>query len=227
MKALHIFTLILLFAQVAQADESIRKITVTGLSTSIVAAHYSKIHTKVKYVGKTIEESHTSLIQTLTSIIRSMKELGLQDDEITKSIVTQGAEYNWQNNSRVHIGYYSTCSLELKVNDLSSLHRIYNELSKHSALSIGGTTYGRNDKPELQNTELQKALLIARTKAETMAATFDIKLGRVLRMEEAGAGPAPLRPEVMYASRANDSTGGGTFGSVTITGSVRVEFELK
>lgn len=226
MKTLYFLFSFFLFIPISYADVSAGKITVIGKSISTVEAQYSIIHSEVKFISKTIEESHASLLQTLNNVSRALNNLGLPAADITKSIVTQGSEYNWQNNSRVHVGYHSTCALKLKVNDMDILHRIYNELAQHSSLTIGWTEYGRNDELELRNKELQKALLAARTKAEIMAATLNTEIGRVLRIEESGSGPVG-RPEVLYAERSGNNSGGGTFGSVDITGIAVVEFELK
>jgi uncharacterized protein YggE len=66
-----------------------------------------------------MDKSYTQLHQTLSTVIENLKEIGLTDKEITKSIVRQGSEYSWENNSRQHNGYYSSATMKLKIEILN------------------------------------------------------------------------------------------------------------
>jgi uncharacterized protein YggE len=127
------------------------------------------------------------------------------------------------------MGYFSSCSLQIRVDSIKSIYRIHNELSLYPILTIGHTEYGRKDESLLRTTALQEALRTARGKALAMAQAVDAELGPVLNIREAGASfPVPVgRQEAAFMSKAADLGDMTTTGSITITGEVAVDFELK
>jgi uncharacterized protein YggE len=100
-------------------------------------------------------------------------------------------------------------------------------LSKHNSITISATEYGRNDEFEKRNSEFKKALIAAKSKAQTMVETLDVKLGQVLRIEEMGSGGIISKNAYVSVARAPVRETGGTFGSVKIDAMVVVEFELE
>jgi uncharacterized protein YggE len=227
MKLLRYVFCLLVISNFSYADDDIRRISVTGKSTITLEAQYSIIHTSVKRVSPGIDQSYKDLNQTLFVLFEKLKGVGLSDKDIVKSIITQGSEFRWERNSKKHIGYYSSSNVQLRVNDLSLLPRIYSELSKHNSVTINSTEYGRNDEFEIRNKEFKKALVAAKAKAETMAETLDVKVGPVLQISEMGSGGIIKREAYANVARMAPRETGGTFGSVKISAMVAVEFELK
>ncbi len=225
MRIFKILICLLIFSSPVLAGDAAGKISVTGSSEITLEAQYSIIRAELRYVHGEIETSYQNLQQTLADIINQLKQLGLTDKEITKSIVRQGSEYAWKNNSRVHTGFYSSCNMQIRVNDIANIHQVYNQLSKYNLLSIRGTTYGRNDTDNIRNNEYKKALLAARKKAELMAATLGVTTGLVINIIESGV--QTIAPVALLKADAAPAQPGGTFGSVTISAHVVVEFELK
>ncbi len=225
MRIFKILICLLIFSPPAFAGDAGGKISVTGNSKITLEAQYSIIRAELRYVHGEIDTSYQNLQHTLAEIINHLKQLGLTDKEITKSIIRQGSEYAWKNNSRVHKGFYSSCNMQIRVNDIANIHQVYNQLSKYNLLSINGTEYGRNDTESLRNNEYKKALLAARKKAELMAATLGVQTGEVINILESGA--QSIAPVALLRADAAPAQPGGTFGSVTVSAHVMVEFELK
>ncbi len=217
---------LLILASPAVGGEVARTIAVTGSSEVTLEPQYSTIHAELKYVHPEIITSYQNLQQTLSDIVNALQQLGITDKEITKSIIRQGSEYTWRNNSRIHTGFYASCSMQIRVNDIKNIHLVYNQLSKYNALAITSTGYGRNDTEKIRNRELTKALLVAREKAALMAAGLGVTIGRVLKITEAGLQPGP-HPVALMRGDAAPKKAGGTFGSVTISARVVVEFALE
>ena len=225
MKPLKLLLFICLLPNLVYANDELRKVSVTGKSEITLDAQYSIINFELKFVRKDIDQSYQGLQQTLATVVGNLKKIGLSDKEITKSIIRQGSEYSWQNNSRVHIGYYSSSSVRLRVNDIDKIHVVYNELSKYDSLTIHSTEYGRNDEFERRNEEFRKALLAAKEKAEFMAGTLNASVGPVIRIQEESVGN--FFTGSVYRNQAESDQVGGTFGAVAITATVKVDFELK
>ena len=226
MKLLKFIFFFIILSGIAYAGEDPRKIHVTGKSKISLPAQRSTIHADLKVVKKKMGESHARLSLLLSELIGNLKKIGLTDKEIIKSIIRQGPEHRWENNSKIHVGYFSSCSMRLRVNDVKRLHPVYKELSGYDGLTIRGTEYGINNEAEARNDELVKALHIARKKAALMASVLGAKIGRVLSVRESS--PINHRPVRVYASAEKAGGGiGGAFGMVEISASVSAEFELE
>ncbi len=226
MRIVRVLVCLLVLASPAFGNDLERKITVTGSSEITLDPQYSIIHTELRYVHPEITTSYQNLQQTLSEIIKALSKLGITDKEITKSIIRQGSEYTWRNNARAHAGFYSSCSMQIRVNKIEKIHLVYNHLSKYNSLSITSTGYGRNDTDNLRNQELTKALYAARTKAELMVQGLGVTVGDILTITESGqrSGPPPV---ALMRGDAAPQKPGGTFGSVTIAALVVVEFTLE
>ncbi|MDH3973805.1 MAG: SIMPL domain-containing protein [Deltaproteobacteria bacterium] len=225
MKVLKILFILLVFSNTAFAGDNIRKISVTGKSKVSLDAQYSIIHTELKYVKKTVDESYKELQKGLSAIIENLNKVGLTNQVITKSLIMQGEEKRWENKSWVHVGYYSSCNIQLRINNLSKLPSIYKELSRYNALAINSTDYGRNDEFERRNEGFKKALLAAKEKALLMAKSLNAEVGPVFNIHEISV--ENYASKKLYSNYRSEESSGSTYGSVDITATVAVEFELQ
>ncbi len=223
-----ICVILLFLPQVSLSEERLRTISVNGNTSMTVKAEYAKIFAQVRVVKKTVEASYQATTTVVSELAKTLQKIGVKKEDLIVSVISQGAEYNWAQNTRTLIGYYSACSLQIKVNTLQDTYRIHEELAQFPELTVGQTEYGRNDESLLQTAALQEALKAAQTKARAMAETLGCELGRVLNIREAGADFTPIsRPEVRLTAAAADPGEVSTTGSVSITGNVSVDFEIR
>lgn len=210
------------------AAENIRKITVTGKSEIVVEAHYAIIQLNIRHVKREMAESHNELLRTISELTGELKKNGLPDTDIKKSLVLQGQEYSWEDNSQVLKGYFSECFIELNVKDINKLDEVYKALANYRSVSIIGTEFRRNDEFEVRKTEFEKALHAARKKAEYMANALNAKIGKVYSIQESGSDDS-----LVVNTYANLSEKGGAtesksgYGSIKVTALAVVEFELE
>lgn len=213
----------------AYAVENVRKVTVTGKSETIVQAHYAVIHIEAKRVQKEMSMSHSEVMRIISSMTRDLKNLGLKDADIRRSLVLQGPEYAWERNSRVLKGYYSECVLELTVNDINKISDVYRKLAEYKDISIEDTEFKRNDEFEIRQAEFKKALSMAEKKARAMAGTFGAKLGKVYSIQEiseSGYNKA-FYSNVISKGEIAGATEKANYGNIKISALVVVEFELQ
>ena len=203
-------------------------ITVSGRYETVLAPQFATLNLGIRHVAPQMSQGHQQMEATLTGVISGLKKLGIPEVDIVKSLIRQGVEYSWEKNKRRASGYFSECTMEIKVRKLDSLYAVYAEMARHNALEIRGTRYEREDMGKQERRALEKALKRARSKAEVMATTLGAKLGTPLQIQEQGA--APIRPmaEKMVMSRAANAPAdpGGRFGSVRVSAGVTVAFQL-
>jgi uncharacterized protein YggE len=229
MKNLYfVMFILLLLPQQALCGDSLRTISVSGKSTITLEADYAKIHGQLKVVSTSVEESYGAVTANILEISNQLQQFGVTRDDIVASVITQGPEYEWRDNMQVLKGYYSACALQIKVNEIKDTFRIHSALSQFTTLAIGNTEYGRKDEYTLQATALKAALKSAEAKARMMAQTLNTELGQVISIREESSMDVPAgRPEMMFATRAEDVSDVTTIGTIAVTGEVSVDFELK
>ena len=216
-------------ASFAAESMDIRKITVSGKAENTVEAQRAEVSLAVKIVRKEMSQSHTALTGDLSRLTKELKAIGLEEKDIKRSLVLQGAEYNWEKDSRVLKGYYAECYLDVTVNDIKKMADLYLTLAGHKNITIQSTDFKRNDEFELRKSEFEKALLAARKKAEFMAQALGAKIGKVHSIQEVGA-------EDWFETKAytanvlekrEPSAGQSNYGTIKISARVMVEFELE
>lgn len=224
-----VLTILLLLPQTLFAQEAVRSITVSGSSTITAEAEFALIHAQLKVVSASVEESYQSVTRLLSELAEKLQPLGVTKEDLTSSMVVQGTEYDYNTNPRTVSGYYSACSLRIRVKAIADTYRIHRELARYQTLSIDQTEYGRNDEALLHTTALQKALQAAEAKARAMTTTMGAKLGPVLDIREGNAAPVPMRDMkgVFSAQEAADPGEVTTTGSITVSGAVMVSFEIR
>lgn len=222
---------LLLLPQLLFSEERPRTISVSGSSTKTVEAEYALIQAQAKVVSKTVEESNDAMLAMISQLGKELQAVDVKKEDLTVSVLTQGMEFEWADNRQTLSGYYSACTLRIKIKAIGNTYRIHKELARYPNLSVGHTVYGRNDEPQLRIIALQDALKMAEAKARAMAETLGVSLGPVLGIRESGDTSVPVgRPEArLMASEASIADPGevSTTGSVTITGNVSVDFEIR
>lgn len=223
-----LLSLILILPCQTYAAENIRKITVTGKSETVIEAHYAIIQLNIKYVKKEMNQSHIELIKTISKLTNELKNIGLSDTDIKKSLILQGQEYSWEKDSRVLKGYYSECLIDLYVKNINKIADVYKELANYQSITIQGTDYRRNDEFDIRKIEFEKALQAAKKKAEYMAQTLNTKIGKVYSIQELSSEncfTVSTYTNVLREKEPSESKSG--YGNIKISALVVVEFELE
>lgn len=210
------------------AVENIRKITVTGKSEITLDAQLAVIQVEIKQVSKTMDKSHSELLGTIEKLTGGLKSIGLTDEEIKKSLILQGQERSWEHDSEVCKGYYSKCMMDIYVNDISNMSSVYKELSNYKNITIQNTDYKRDDYFNIREKEFDKALQVARKKAEHMAQVLNVKIGKVHSIQELNSENVfqNFYANVAQVQRTAITEISG-YGTIKIVAAVIVEFELE
>lgn len=215
-------------ASSAEGSKDIRKITVSGKAEKTLEAQRAEISLTIKIVKKEMSQSHAALTGTLDRLSKELNTIGLADKDIKRSLVLQGAEYNWEKESHVLKGYYAESYVTVNVNDITKMADLYRTLAGHKEITIASTDFERNDEFEMRKAEFEKALLAAKKKAEFMAQALGAKIGKVHSIQEVG-GENWFETKAYAANVvAKDelSSGQTSYGTIKITARVIVEFEL-
>jgi uncharacterized protein YggE len=106
------------------------------------------------------------------------------------------------NNRRVVRGYVARNTVEIRVDDVARIGELLELAVGQGATNVGGLRFDLKDQAKLERDALRQAVADAWAKAEAAAAGAGRSLARVLRVEEAGAGPAPPMPTFRNMTQA-------------------------
>lgn len=208
--------------------KSKRTVMVSGKSELTIEAQSAVINIQVRTESKSLAQSHELLVNALDKMTQDLVSEGMEREDVKRALIDQGDVFKWIKNTQVHDGYYSSSSVELHIDSIKKIAGIYKALSKHKAVSIWNTLFERNDEYELRTAEYKKALLIAKEKAAMMAETLGARLGKVHSINEIST-QGGFFEQKLLTNRAAEAPAApvASYGSITISAAVIVEFELK
>jgi uncharacterized protein YggE len=129
-------------------------------------------------------------------------------------------------------GYVVRNRVEVRVDDLDKLAAVIDAVQTRAGtgLSLVGPRFDLKNEREAQAEALKQAVQYARARAEAMAAGAGRALGPIVRIEEMGSMPIPVRPEPMAFRAATAEAAPETPitpGEIEVTASVTLTIEIR
>jgi uncharacterized protein len=125
------------------------------------------------------------------------------------------------------LGYTATSTVRVNLTDLSLLGKVIDGATKAGASNINRLTFGLRDEKAARGRALSEAADQAKAGAESLAATLQLKLMRIVRVEEVQ--PVIISPgrEIEISPLKDESSNSPSLspGSIQIHASINVTFE--
>jgi len=114
-------------------------------------------------------------------------------------------EFDWVNGKRVSRGYTASNSVEVRVDDLTTLGSLMDAAVQAGATGVGAVRFDLKDRAGAEREALRLAVADARARADAAAAGANTRVVGIVRIEESGAprGPMPV-PMMRMAMAASD-----------------------
>ena len=107
----------------------------------ITAPNKANISIQIYCVDKNIEHSKNCLIEKSKNLNEDLLNFGIQNKDILTTRVDLSKEYDWLNNSSIFIGYRTSTTTNVTVNDLKILDTLYPILLSNENYLIQNLTY--------------------------------------------------------------------------------------
>ena len=209
-----------------------RTITVSGTSTGDYANQIATFYINLEYHNKEKDKAVQELNEKSKIAVDKIKEFGID----SKDIMTQNLNVYQREDPYYEDGitkykpneWYASYSIEITLRDLTKSTDFTEFLTSIESSSMWGPNLSIDSKKTDSDELLTSAIEDARQKAERMAKSMGAKLGKVIKVEEGGAGSP-----ILYGLAKEDSRmmgGGGAPiepGSTEISKTVTVTFELR
>ncbi|TXG85251.1 MAG: DUF541 domain-containing protein [Sphingomonadales bacterium] len=167
----------------------------------------------------------------MAAVMATLKQRGVADKDMQTSGLSLNARYDYRQGDVPPklTGYQATNTLTLKLRKLDSAGAMLDALVAAGVNQINGPNFDLSDPEAALDEARQKAVRMARARAELYATAAGLKVKRILAISEGGApGPQPvfLKAARMAAAPAEVATDLAP-GEVSRTATVSITFELE
>lgn len=182
--------------------------TVSGTGEATAVPDTAMVSLGVTKTASTVEEAQNQVNETINTITKDLKQLGIEEKDIKTSNYNVNPNYDYTSGKNTVTGYTVNANLDVKVKDIEKANKAVDAATKDGANQIGNVQFVLNDekKKELENQARKKAIDEAKEKAKSISDAAGIKLGKIINIQESGENPT-IYP--MAEARALDMKSAG------------------
>ena len=229
-----------LFAQ--QPDQRGNQISVEGTVELKQLADKASLSFSVKGVGSTLRQAVDNADRNTKNVIDKLLTLGIKEKDLSTSSFYSGenrGDKAFLSSSR---DFQAQITTVVTIDSLPLLEPILFAISESQVQSVSQVTFSLKDEPALRKKARVEAALKAREKADDLAKTLGVTLGKVISIDEGqprqgqfgvSRFSSPFNNSIYNTVVANEtvpdaSIGNGFFAqTISTIGQVYVTFELK
>ncbi len=143
---------------------------------------------------KTADGAMKMLSEQMTKVFDAVKAVGIEEKDISTQYLSLNPSYDWADGKRLDQGFEASQSLVVKVRDLAKITAVLDAAVKAGANQAGSVGFTIDDPEVLRAAAREEAIADGKAKAEKLAASLGVKLGKLQGFwEDAGYGyPQPM-----------------------------------
>ena len=148
-----------------------------------------------------LTEAQAKADETMVAVIAAIEEAGIAEDRIQTVFYNVSVINEYDQNGQIKgvIGYQVNHQVSVLTEDLAGLGALIDQVVQQGANSIYGITFLAMDSTAAASQARVRAVEIARTRAEELAAAAAVGLGQIIRIQEVSSPIAPaVRSEAAY-----------------------------
>ena len=177
------------------------------------------------------KEAQRATIEAMNTVQQKLRSLSLGSDAIRTLSVELRPEFDYANNRQTLRGYVARNVIEVKVDEIGKIGDVISASIGSGATTVGGLRFDIKDRETAERDALRLAVENARARAEAAARGADLRVERIVRIEDQRVSMPEPRPMVMERmatmAQAPMPETPVTPGDLTIRASVTVTAALK
>jgi uncharacterized protein YggE len=215
-------------AQVYADDNArISTIAVSGEAKISVDPDMAIVTFGIEYTAKQPKEVQNSVNGVADNVIAAMLQSGIAKSEIRTNLFTVYPVYSSKPSETNKItGYRGTNSLTVTLHDVSQVGLIVDKAVAAGANKVQSVRYMKQAESDLRDEVLGKAVADAVDKAKTIATALGRTLGKVLTVDNAQASMNSPDEAAMFLKAAAAQPDGFSPGTLELSASISILFEL-
>ncbi len=175
---------LIIFAGCAQTEKE--TINVAGSSELTFDPDEAEVWAGISVLKTNAADAQSEANRVINAVIDGLRYKGISDSDISTEQLNLYEEKEWSGGEYKSVGWRATQTLKIKTKDMSKVGTIVDVAVNNGANQINSIQFGLS--PEKEQEYKQKALADAaknaKEKAETIATSLGVKLGKVKTVSE-------------------------------------------
>lgn len=214
-------------AQVEEEAKDKRTMSVSGQAKVSASPDFATINLGVITEDKDATVAQKANATSMDKVIASIKASGVKAEDMKTVNYSIQPRYDYNEKTRESriVGYTVSNSVNVTVRDLAKTGSIIDAAAQSGVNTTSNINFGLSNYEEFYNEALEKAVLAAKKKADTMAGALGVKLIAPISVNE-GGGYSPLSNYAVYDMKAMSNVQTPIqAGSLEITANVSIVYE--
>lgn len=224
-----VFTVLLMAAAPATAQDDARHITVTGEGVVDARPDMATIRLGVTTEARGAREAIDDNSKAMAGVLARLDGLGIAERDMQTanfSVQPRWSRGSYSSGEGQKIeGFVAYNMLVVRVRDLDRLGEVLDAVTRDGANTFDGLRFGLQDPGPTDDEARRLAAQDGKRKAELYAEAAGVTLGPLVRIDEQGAGGGP-GPMMMAEARMASDAVPVAAGEVTVTAQVRMIYEI-
>lgn len=163
---------------------------VTGEGKVFVTPDIAKISLGVKETGQSLTLVQNSINKKSKTITDAVKKLGVDEKDIKTTSYNLYPQYDYSAAVKTITGYQASTSYEITIKDFDKINEITVAATAAGANMEGGINFEVNDKTQKEKLQEAREMAVAeaKEKAEGLAKSAGISLGKIVNISENNSG---------------------------------------
>ena len=184
-------------------------IHVTATANVDVVPDQASVSAGVQSDGKTAQEALARNSELMRNVFATLAANGIAEKDIATTNLNLSPRYDYEqrtNGQPLLVGYRASNQITVKSRDLNSTGRLIDALLQAGLNTINGVSFIVSEPEAAQAQARAAAIEKAMIKARVMAQSANVRLGRLLSLQEgSSASPSPYNAPMMARSTSADS----------------------
>ena len=221
---LFLSSLILMAPGAHAAEEGIE---VTGMAQLKVVPDMATFLFAINDRGKVLDELVKEIDKKTAAVIGLCKKLGIETKHISSTEISIYPRYDHKTGT--FIAYEVSRNINVILNELAKYSELVNGAVKSGITTLRSISLDVKNRDELERQSLASALAEAREKAQILAKSGGVTLGKIISVKEAGGaiGFDTMRLERGMVAESLAQKGVFEPGEITISGSVVARYAIE
>lgn len=212
-------------------DKYKRNLTVIGEGEVIVPPDEASFEVSVRTSKKDTKEALALNSELMDKVLKAIQKEGVNKEEIKTGRVAIYPEYQHIEGKEKLIGYIVENSIIVVTKNLKKIPDVYSAATQAGATNIYGLNFRLSNESEALSEALKKATEDAKKKADTLAKSMNVELGKVSSIIESKTLSEPYYPQFelqgLLKSPARGLAPPIIPGNINVKSTVKVTYELK
>lgn len=177
----------------------------TGEAVIRKAADLAFVEVAVESLARAPKEARSKNAEIMAAVRKRLREAGITEEAIRTLSYYLEAQYDYVKGKQILRGYVARNIIEVRIEQMDRIGEVIDVTVGAGANSVASPRFDLKDREAVDREALKQAVADALAKAEAAAAGAHRAVDRVLRIEERGTSPKPLRQPLSLTGAAREA----------------------